>query len=195
VLPTLLPLVEGQSEVVGLPILLRRLLSHLGHPHVLVAKPFRVHRTRILQGGEIGRAVLQGLRTRQQVTGVVVILDADDDDPLSLEAAVRAECAKATPLPMVVAAATRELEAWFLGAKESLRGVHAIRANATSPPNPEAIRGAKERLTSNMEGTRRYFEVDDQPAFAEKVNLTVALERCPSLQRLALGLQAMLADS
>jgi hypothetical protein len=194
VLPTLLPLVEGQSEVVGLPILLRRLLSHLGHPHVLVAKPFRVHRTRILHGGEIGRAVLQGLRTRPQVTGVVVVLDADDDEPLGLEAAVRAECAKVTPLPSVVVAATRELEAWFLGAKESLRGVHAIRANASSPPNPEAIRGAKERLTSNMEGNRRYLEVDDQPAFAEKVDLALALERCPSLQRLALGLQSMLAE-
>lgn len=192
-LPTLLPLVEGQSEVVGLPILLRRLLLHLGHPHVLVAKPFRVHRTRILQGGEIGRAVLQGLRTREQVTGVVVVLDADDDDPLDLEALVRAECATATPLPVAAVAATRELEAWFLGAKESLRGVRSIRANATSPPNPETIRGAKERLTSNMDGICRYLEVDDQPAFADRVDLAVALERCPSLQRLALGLRSILS--
>lgn len=190
--PTLLPLVEGQSEVAGLPILLRRLLAHLGHPHVLVAKPFRVHRTRVPQGGEIERAVLQGLRTREQITGIVVVLDADDDDPLTLEALVRAECAKAALLPVAVVAATRELEAWFLGAKESLRGVRSIRATATSPPDPETIRGAKERLSRNMDGNRRYVEVDDQPAFAEMVELAIAIERCPSLQRFVLGLQTML---
>lgn len=194
-LPTLLPIVEGQSEVVGLPVLLRRLLSHLGQPHVLVAKPFRVQRTRILQGGEIERAVRQGLRTREQVSGVVLVLDADDDEPLGLEAFMRAECAKVTTLPVVAVAATRELEAWFLGAKESLRGVRAIRANAANPPNPEEIRGAKERLTSNMEGSRRYNEVDDQPAFAGQVDLVVAIQRCASLERLVLGLEAMLADS
>lgn len=190
--PILLPLVEGHSEVLALPILMRRLLFDLGRPDVVVARPFRFHRSRVLSG-EIERAVLQGLRTREGATGVVVVLDADDDDSLALEKAVRAECAKATPLPAVVAAATRELEAWFLGAKESLRGVRAIRANATSPPNPEAIRGAKERLTSNMDGNRRYIEVDDQPAFAATVDLAVALQRCPSLQRLALGLEGMLA--
>jgi uncharacterized protein DUF4276 len=159
-----------------------------------VAKPFRVHRTRVLKGGEIARAVLLGQRTREQVTGIVVVLDADDDDPLDLEERVRAECAKATSLPAVVVAATRELEAWFLGAKESLRGVRSIRASAANPPDPETIRGAKERLTKNMEGNRRYLEVDDQPAFAEKVDLVMAIERCPSLQRLVLGLQAMLVE-
>jgi hypothetical protein len=193
VLPTLLPIVEGQSEVVGLPVLLRRLVLHLGHPDVLVARPFRVHRTRILQGGEIERAVLQGLRTREQVSGVVVVLDADDDEPLGLEAFVRAACVRVTPLPVVATAATRELEAWFLGAKESLRGVRGIRANAANPSDPEAIRGAKERLTSNMEGSRRYNEVDDQSAFAAQVDLAVAIQRCPSLERrLAQGLKAML---
>lgn len=192
--PTLLPLVEGHSEVVAFPILARRLLFDLGRADVLVARPFRFHRSRILSG-EIERAVLQGLRTREGVTAVVVVFDADDDEPLPLEEAVRAECAKATTLPVTVAAATRELEAWFLGGKESLRGVRGIRATATSPPNPEAIRGAKERLTSNMEGNRRYIEVDDQPAFAATVDLAAALQRCPSLQRLARGLEIALATT
>jgi len=45
-----------------------------------------------------------------------------------------------------------------------------------------------------MEGNRRYNEVDDQPAFADQVDLAVAIQRCPSLERLALGLKAMLAE-
>lgn len=192
-LPTLLPLVEGQSEVVGLPILLRRLLFHLGHPHILVARPFRVPRTRIRHGGELERAIIQGLRTREDVAGIVVVLDSDDDDPLDLESFIQAECERVTALPVAVAAATRELEAWFLGGKESLRGIRSIRLDAANPPNPESIRGAKERLTSNMEGSRRYVEVDDQPAFADKVDLAMALARCASLQRLGDSLAAMLA--
>lgn len=190
---TLLPLVEGQSEVIGLPVLLRRLLHHLGHPHVLVAKPWRVSRTKVGKGGELERAVTQGLRTREDVAGIVVVLDADDDDPLDLERRMRAECVKVTSLPVAVAAATCELEAWFLGGKESLRGVRSIRLDAGNPPNPEAIRGAKERLTRNMDGSR-YVEVDDQPAFAAKVDLLMALERCASFKRLADALVGVLAS-
>ena len=36
------------------------------------------------------------------------------------------------------------------------------RFDAGNPPDPETIRGAKERLTRNMEGNRRYVEVDDR---------------------------------
>ena len=190
---TLLPLVEGQSEVAGLPILLRRLLALLDHPSVQVARPFRIHRTKIKQDGEIERAIVQGLRSRKAVTGIVVVVDADDDDPAEIEELLRSQCGRATHLPVAVAAATRELEGWFLGAKESLRGFRSIRGDAKNPEYPETIRGAKERLSKNMKDGRTYIEVDDQPAFAEKLDLQMALERCPSLQRLARSLQDLLA--
>ena len=94
----------------------------------------------------------------------------------------RAQCT--TQLPVAVVLAKSELESWFLGAKESLRGVRGIREDAISPLNPEDIRGAKEHLSGNMRGNRIYNVVDDQPAFAEKFNIQDARARCQSLEKL-----------
>jgi hypothetical protein len=193
--PAILPIVEGQSEAEAAPVLLRRLLIRLNRPEIQVARPFRVSRLKMVRSGEIERAIIQGLRDRRDIGAVLVILDADDDEPLHLEAALLERCRTASPLPSAVVAACREFEAWFLGSKDSLRGVCGIRPNANSPEAPEAIRGAKERLTTNMEGGRRYLEVDDQPALAARMNLELALQRCQSFQRLAVALERILAAS
>jgi hypothetical protein len=191
---TILPIVEGESEVEGVPVLLRRLLARLGQEEVIVTRPFQVHRTRVVRPRELERAIIQGLRSRPNVTCVLVILDADDDEPQALEAALLARCKAVTALPSAVVLATRELESWFLGSKDSLRGVRGIKPDANAPNRPETIRGAKERLTRNMIG-RRYLEVDDQPALAARMDLGLALERCASFRKLADGLAAILAGS
>ncbi len=120
---TILPIVEGHSEEEAVPVLLRRLLSQLERPEIQVARPFRVSRLKMVRPGEIERAIVQGIRDRRDVAAVLVILDADDDDPFRLETALLERCRKASPLPSAVVAACREFEAWFLGSKDSLRGV------------------------------------------------------------------------
>lgn len=191
----ILPIVEGQSEVEAVPVLLRRLLARLERPEVQVARPFRVSRTRVVRPGEIERAVQQGIRSRPGIVAVLVILDSDDDDPEVLETSLLHRCRQAIRLPVGVVAARRELEGWFLGSKDSLRGVCGIRENANAPDGPEAIRGAKERLTCNMEGDRRYLEVDDQPVLAARMDLDLALLRCVSFRRLAEELAQILTGS
>lgn len=178
----LVPLVEGKGEVESVPVLLRRLLEELGEHRITVARPFRVRRNRVVREGELERAVAQAIRDREDPGAVLILLDADDDCPAELGPRLVSQCAKATDLPAAVVLASRELEAWFLGAKESLRGVRGIRADATPPANPETIRGAKERLTQNMEG-RTYLEVDDQPALAARFDMHVARQACPSFNR------------
>ena len=192
---TILPIVEGHSEEEAVPVLLRRLLSQLGRPEIQVARPFRVSRLKMVRPGEIERAIVQGIRDRRGVAAILVILDADDDDPLGLETALLERCRTASPLPSAVVAACREFEAWFLGSKDSLRGVCGIRPDANAPDGPEAIRDAKGRLTSNMAGNRRYLEVADQPVFAARMDLDLALRRCLSFQRLATELERILAAS
>lgn len=86
-------------------------------------------------------------------------------------------------------------EAWFLGSKDSLRGVCGIRTDANAPEGPETIRGAKERLSRNMEGGRRYIEVVDQPVLAARMDLDLARQRCLSFRRLITGLERILAES
>jgi hypothetical protein len=191
----ILPIVEGHSEAEAVPVLLRRLLVRLECPEVQIARPFRVSRLKMVRPGEIERAVLQGVRDRGKVTSVLVILDSDDDDPAQLEKLLTGRCQQTISLPVAVVAARRELESWFLGSKDSLRNVRGIRADAKAPDDPESIRGAKERLTRNMKAGRRYLEVDDQPVFAARMDLDLALGRCLSFQRLATELERILAAS
>ena len=178
------PIVEGQSEVESVPILLRRILyESLDIPNVQVAHPFRVKRNRVVRVGELERAIEMTLKTRAGVEAVLVVLDADDDCPARLGPALKERAERASAKPAAVVFAKHELEAWFLGAKESLRGVRGIAPDAAPPTQPENIRGAKERLSRNMRNGR-YLEVDDQSAFAERMNFEAATRACPSFARL-----------
>jgi hypothetical protein len=129
------------------------------------------------------RAIKQGIRDRIDIAGILLLLDADDDCPAALAQRLMERCRQTTSLPMAVVLANMELEGWFLGGKESLRGVCGIRPDAVAPINPENIRGAKERLSQNMEHGRRYLEVDDQPTLAAKINFDLTKDRCPSFKK------------
>lgn len=180
---SIVPLVKGQSEVEGVPVLLRRILQALQALEVGVARPFRIRRTRIARGGELQRALTQAMRTRPNPGAFLILVDADDDCPVELARDLLESARRSTRLPSAVVVANRELEGWFLGGKESLRGCRGIRPDALAPANPEQIRGAKERLSRNMEAGS-YVEVDDQPAFADRVDLALIRERCPSFDKL-----------
>ncbi|MEW6666150.1 MAG: DUF4276 family protein [Thermodesulfobacteriota bacterium] len=182
---SLVPIVEGQGEVEAVPVLLRRILSEMAVYDVAITRPFRVKRNRVVREGEIERAIRLAISDRSQVGGVLVILDADDDCPAALGPDLLKRCRAVVPsLPVAVVLAHREFESWFLGAKESLRGRRGIRDDAVNPDNPETIRGAKECLTQNMNDSR-YLPTDDQPAFAEDMDLGMARENCPSFEKLA----------
>lgn len=178
----IVPIVEGQSEVESIPLLVRRVLQESEVSAIPVARPFRVKRTLVVRPGELERAVTQAIRARQNSGGVLVVLDADDDCPVELSAKLLHRCREATRLPVAVVIANRELECWLLGAKESIRGCRGIRASAASPPDPEGIRGAKERLSENMD-RRRYVEVDDQPAMIATFDISRARAVCRSLNK------------
>ena len=80
----IVPVVEGQSEVRAVPVLLRRLLNERQRYDVIVARPVRVHRTSVVKEGEIERAVVLARRRREGCHAVMVLLDADDDCPAEL---------------------------------------------------------------------------------------------------------------
>lgn len=113
----------------------------------------------------------------------MVLIDFDDDCPAELGVQLLERAKKTTQMPVSVVLSHREFECWLLGAKESLRGINGIAENATAPLIPENIRGAKEHLTRNMTQGRRYLAVDDQVRFAEKFDLNLARQRCPSFDK------------
>lgn len=176
-------IVEGHAEVESVPLLLRRIFAQLGVSDIQVSRPFRVKRNRVVKAGELERAISQTIRDRAEVGGIMVVIDSDDDCPAELGPQLLDRAKKVTHLPVAVVLANREFECWFLGSKESLRGINGILENASAPPNPENIRGAKEHLTRNMAQGRRYLEVDDQATFAERFDLNAARRTCPSFDK------------
>ena len=191
---SLVPIVEGQGEIEAVPVLLRKVVSEMEAFDIKIERPFRVKRNRVVQSGEIERAVRLAVNDRSQVGGILVILDADDDCPARLGPELLKRCQRSIPgIPVAVVLAQREFESWFLGSKESLRGIRGIRKDAISPNYPEEIRGAKERLTKNME-QNRYLSVDDQPAFAEHIDLQITRQRCPSFDKFMRDVTKLIAD-
>jgi uncharacterized protein DUF4276 len=185
-------IVEGHAEVEAVPVLLRRMFAQAGVSNIQVARPFRVKRNRVVKVGELERAISLTLRARVGVSGIMVLLDSDDDCPAELAVQLLSRAKKTTQIPVSVVLAHREFECWFLGSKESLRGVNGIVESATAPVNPENIRGAKEHLTRNMTGGRRYLAVDDQVTFAARFDLDIARQRCPSLNKCFRDVQRLL---
>ena len=189
----IVPIVEGQAEVESAPILLRRILAEFEAYRLEIAKPFRVKRNRIVRPDELERAIQQSVRSRPNACGIIVLLDADDDCPASLGPELLNRCRSTTQLPATAILANRELECWFLGAKESLRGIRGISSDATTPHDPEGIRGAKERLQQNMQD-RRYLEIDDQPALVERMDLKQARTRCPSFDKFFREVESLISQ-
>ncbi len=180
---SIVPIVEGQSEVDSVPVLMRRLRDEWGKYQLEIGKPVRVKRYQVIKEGELERRVMMAMQ-RPNCRAVIVILDADDDCPKDFAPKLleRAKQAAQNTLVSVVLPKS-EMESWFVGSIESLRGVCGILDTACSPSDPEAIRDAKGFLTRAMEGSHHYLEVDDQPAFAEKFDLTQALSNCRSFKK------------
>ena len=161
-------IVEGHGEVEAVPVLIRRVAANL-YPElaVIVPRPIRISKNKLLQAGGLEQWV-EVVSVRVGAQGAIfVILDSDDDCPAELGPELLHRALQVqTGLPVAVVLAKCEFEAWFLAAAESLRGQRGLDANIHPPNDPEAIRGAKEWLSFQMEGSRTYSETHDQPAFA-----------------------------
>ena len=113
------------------------------------------------------------------------MLDRDDEtNPLQLCTDLAAHMkACRSDSPSIVVMPNREYEAWFLAAAESLRGKRGLREDLTAPPDPEAIRGAKEWLMDRSAGAKRYGETADQAALTECFDMATARANSPSFAR------------
>ena len=161
-------IVEGESEVETVPLLIRRIAANL-YPElpIVVLPPIRRPRNQVVKENELERAVEFVARQIGGQGAIFIIFDSDDDCPAELGPALFHRASQArSDLPIAVVLAKHEFEAWFLAAVESLRGQRGLRNDIHPPNDPEAIRGAKEWLSQQMENSRTYRETRDQPALA-----------------------------
>lgn len=183
---TIVSIVEGDGEVRAVPILLRRIAEAQGRFDVSVPVPIRVHRDQFLNRDEELRRKLLLAGAKAGADGLVlVLLDADDDCPVTLAADIAARAAVVLPHRRVaVVIANREFEAWLLAGAASLAGRRGLPADLASPDNPDAIRDAKGWLSARVSGGR-YHEVSDQPALTAMLDMASAVARSRSLHKLA----------
>ena len=161
-------IVEGESEVETVPLLIRRIAANL-YPElpIVVLPSIRRPRNQVVKENELERAVEFVARQIGGQGAIFIIFDGDDDCPAELGPALLRRASQArSDLPIAVVLAKHEFEAWFLAAAESLRGRRGLRNNLNSPDNPEAIRDAKGWLSQCMRNSRKYRETRDQPALA-----------------------------
>ncbi len=161
-------IVEGESEVETVPLLIRRIAANL-YPEltIIVPSPIRRPRNKVVKENELEKAVEFVARQIGRQGVIFIILDSDDDCPAELGPALLHRALQArSDLSIAVVIAKCEFEAWFLAAAESLRGQRGLKDNIDSPNDPEAIRDAKGWLSKRMEDSRTYHETRDQPALA-----------------------------
>lgn len=184
-------IVEGHGEYFAVPILLRRIAESQGHT-VIVPRPIRVNRDKVVKHGELERAVELAARRVGANGRVLILLDAEKDCPANLAPALlrRASEARSDRRIRVVLAKT-EYEAWFLAAARSVAGRRDIDPGATPPDQPESIRNAKGWLSKRMPSGRSYEETVDQPALTAIFDLQAA-RQAPSFDKLWRDVTALL---
>jgi hypothetical protein len=158
-------IVEGHGEVASLPILIRR-IAQAQNPsiEVLIPPPIRRSRGSLLKDGALENDIGLAASKISGRGGILVLIDSDDDCP-AVEArklTVRLPNTR-SDLPSAIVLAKREFEGWFLAGAESLRGKRRLPENLAAPPNPEAIRGAKEWLKQRTPQGQR-VQPDARPA-------------------------------
>lgn len=177
-------IVDGQGEEAALPLLVRRIAGTVDPGLVVEVRCYRIKRGRIGPGlNDLETAILRLRKLLSPPGGILALFDSDDDDPVALQAALVSRLGAAlagdgTAYSAVLA--SREYEAWFLTAADPLRGLRGLADDLAPPPNPEAVRGAKQWLSRHMAGGRRYRETADQAAFTAQFDMDVARKRSPS---------------
>ncbi len=179
-------IVEGDGEVLALPVLLRRLNGWKpGETYVQPLMPIKVRRDRFLnREDEFRKYVLLAAEKCGAEGWVLILLDADDDCPATLGADVLGRVRAVTSHPRVsVVVAKREYEAWFIAAAASLDGQRGFLRGADRVADAERPRDAKGWVSEHIPGGR-YRETTDQPAFTALMDLQQAFDGCRSFRKL-----------
>lgn len=149
-----------------------------------VPRPIRVAREKILKGSALQRAIeLAALRAAPE-GHILTLVDADDDCPKDLAAALLEEAAKArSDRQISVVVAKSEYESWFLAAAASIAGKRGIEESVVPPRNAESIRDAKGWISRQMPSGRSYRPTLDQAALTAVFDLAAA-RTAPSFDKL-----------
>ena len=190
-------IVEGEGEVAAVPVLIRRIAGEgLGRWDVTVSSPHRRPRNSLTTTGGIERFVTLATVKDPDTSGLLVIIDADDDCPAELGPALQARATAARPdLRVSVVLANRAFEAWFLAAAPSLRGQRGLAPDLVTPADPERPRDCKGWLTTHRIDGGVYKPTVDQAALAAILDLHLARKHSRSFDKLWRDVARLLGEA
>ncbi|MBY0505112.1 MAG: DUF4276 family protein [Bryobacteraceae bacterium] len=194
----IVPIVEGEGEVLAVPKLLHRLMNECGmHTHVV--RPYRMSRSKLSAPDVFESKIEQAALDAGGNGAIIVLLDSDhltqgEAPPCVLGPRLLARAqAVRSDRRMLICLAEIEFESWFIAAAESLAGCERLPLGLSRPANFEKIRGAKEWLSNQIEGPYKYKPTANQAALVQHMDLALAREHSHSFRRFCDRFRALLA--
>ena len=161
-------IVEGYGDVQAVPALIAKTSILLGNP-AIASDPIRAGEWKLLRRPGVVEGYLE-LAASRQWDLILVVLDLEDDCAMA-EAAVARERVEqwkdGRDIKVEIVFMVREYETLFLWCPTCL----PVSDNALLPANPDAIRGAKERV--KQVANRRYKETQDQLRYTQSLDIPV----------------------
>jgi hypothetical protein len=178
-------IVEGKGDTQSVPAVVMRVAQREAPLCTVIAESYvRRDRKLLVQRVHLEADIEFAARKLGGQGGILIVFDADDDCPAQLGPEMQDwAMAARSDLPVAVVLANREFEAWFLAAIDSLGGRCGLPDSLTAPSDPESIRGAKERITRQMRGSRTYRATVDQVVMARHFDLDLARQRSDSFDK------------
>jgi hypothetical protein len=196
-MPKIVPLVEGDGDVMAVPLLLRDALARLQRWDFEIARPRNAHgRGNLTKQDGIERFVRLCLKEPER-DAILILIDADADcaATIGLDLAIRVRAVRST-VPIVIVLAKREYETWFVAsiqtiAGKQLAGRPGITAEAIPPEEPEAVPNPKAWLSQRMPPGRAYKETEDQAPMTSSLDFQIVANSCRSFRRLLNAVQQL----
>lgn len=198
-----MPIVEGEGEVLAVPVLVRQWLRHRRYQaHVEVEVPVRAPgsgaiKAAHVEGDDLGVEHYVELAMLRGPDIVLIVVDADDDCPAELGPALLARARKGTPpdFPIGVVVANREYESWFLAAFTSESFRQGLIQRGWSPAPRGRWRGVA--VESLRDGKSRVVEWLGLPRYEPTIHqerLTQILPFSPVMARRSRSFGKLLRD-
>jgi hypothetical protein len=144
-------------------------------------------RAEVLKQGVLAKAVEDAALLSGRQGRMIVMVDADDDDPVELANELRRRAKEARPDRVIgVVVPVREYESWFLATAETFAGKFDFPSDMQAPANHQQIRNAKGWLSDQRRRAVRggaYKETVDQKLMTERLDIDLARERSLSFAR------------
>lgn len=195
--PFIASIVEGHGEEEALPKLLYNIaLAIQPAVYPIVLPPHRVPRDSLLNvPGALEDYAIKALADAGPTGKLLVLIDADDDDPRELETRLLQCVPQHIPTAWVsVCVAVREYESWFIASLETIAPLAGVTSNTQIPESIEQIRGAKEWLRRRMPSGNSYKPTLHQAEFSSAIDIDLVRQRSRSFDRLCGEVTRLLAS-